>query len=67
MCFKSMSKVLTTNRLKLKTKINNLNSYIYSIFTYGCEAPYPRQVKRKLRYLRCGVFTKWETLNEKIT
>ena len=36
--FCSMSKVLTTKRLKLKTKLNILKCYIYSIFTYGCEA-----------------------------
>ena len=36
--FSKMSKVFTTKRLKLKTKLNILNSYIYSIFTYGCEA-----------------------------
>ena len=36
--FSSMSKVLTTKRLKLKTKLNILKCYIYSIFTYGCEA-----------------------------
>ena len=36
--FCSMSKALTTKRLKLKTKLNILKCYIYSIFTYGCEA-----------------------------
>ena len=36
--FSTMSKVLNTKRLKLKTKLNILKSYIYSIFTYGCEA-----------------------------
>ena len=33
--FCSMSKVLTTKRLKLKTKLNILKCYIYSIFAYG--------------------------------
>ena len=36
--FFNMSKVFTTKRLKLKTKLNILQCYIYSIFTYGCEA-----------------------------
>ena len=36
--FFTMSKVFTTKRLKLKTKLNILKRYIYSIFTYGCEA-----------------------------
>ena len=36
--FFKMSKVFTTKRLKLKTKLNILKCYIYSIFTYGCEA-----------------------------
>ena len=36
--FFTMSKVFTTKRLKLKTKLNILKCYIYSIFTYGCEA-----------------------------
>ena len=36
--FGSMSKLLTTNRLKLTTKLRILKCYIYSIFTYGSEA-----------------------------
>ena len=36
--FFKMSKIFTTKRLKLKTKLNILKCYIYSIFTYGCEA-----------------------------
>ena len=32
-----MSKLLTSKKLQLKTKMNILKSYIYSIFTYGCE------------------------------
>ena len=33
--FSSMSKILTS---KLKTRLKILKCYIYSIFTYGCEA-----------------------------
>ena len=36
--FSEMSKIFTSKRLKLKTKLNILNSYIFSIFTYGSEA-----------------------------
>ena len=36
--FSEMSKLLTSKRLKLKTKLNILNCYIFSIFTYGSEA-----------------------------
>ena len=32
-----MSKLLTSKKLQLKTKMNILKSYVYSIFTYGCE------------------------------
>ena len=35
--FSAMSKLLTSKKLQLKTKMNILKSYIYSIFTYGCE------------------------------
>ena len=33
----AMSKLLTSKKLQLKTKMNVLKSYIYSIFTYGCK------------------------------
>ena len=36
--FSSKSKILTSKRLKLKTRLKILKCYIYSIFTYGCEA-----------------------------
>ena len=36
--FGSMSKLLTTKRLKLTTKLRILKCYVYSIFTYGSEA-----------------------------
>ena len=36
--FSSMSKILTSKRLKLKTRLKILKCYTYSIFTYGCEA-----------------------------
>ena len=36
--FSEMSKILTSKRLKLKTKLKILNCYIFSIFTYGSEA-----------------------------
>ena len=36
--FCGMYKVLTSKRLKMKTRLKILKSYIYSIFTYGCEA-----------------------------
>ena len=35
--FSAMSKLFTSKKLKLKTKMNFLKSYIYSIFTYGYE------------------------------
>ena len=36
--FSEMSKILTSKRLKLKTKLKILDCYIFSIFTYGSEA-----------------------------
>ena len=36
--FSEMSKLLSSKRLKLKTKLKILNCYIFSIFTYGSEA-----------------------------
>ena len=42
--FSSMSKILTSKRLKLKTRLKILKCYIYSIFTYGCEAWTPKKV-----------------------
>ena len=46
--FSSMSKILTSKRLKLKTRLKILKCYIYSIFTYGCEA-WPCQKSLKTR------------------
>ena len=36
--FSSMAKILKSKRLKLTTKLKIVKCYIYSIFTYGCEA-----------------------------
>ena len=36
--FCSMYKLLTSKRLKMSTRLRILKSYIFSIFTYGCEA-----------------------------
>ena len=36
--FGSMSKLLTTKRLKLETKIRILKCYVFSLLTYGSEA-----------------------------
>ena len=36
--FSEMSKLLSSKRLKLKTKLKILNCYVFSIFTYGSEA-----------------------------
>ena len=36
--FSSMAKILKSKPLKLTTKLKILKCYIYSIFTYGCEA-----------------------------
>ena len=36
--FSSMAKILKSKRLKLATKLKIVKCYIYSIFTYGCEA-----------------------------
>ena len=35
--FSAMSKLLTSKKLQLKTRMNILKGYVYSIFTYGCE------------------------------
>ena len=36
--FSSMAKILKSKRLKLATKLKIVKCYIYSIFTYGCDA-----------------------------
>ena len=36
--FCSMSKVLTSKRLKMSTRLNILKCYVFSIYCYGCEA-----------------------------
>ena len=36
--FSSMAKILKSKRLKLASKLKIVKCYIYSIFTYGCEA-----------------------------
>ena len=33
-----MAKILKSKRLKLATKLKIVKCYIYSVFTYGCEA-----------------------------
>ena len=46
--FSSMAKILKSKRLKLATKLNIVKCYIYSIFTYGCEAWTPSKVQAKI-------------------
>ena len=36
--FSSMHTILTSKRLKMSTRLNILNCYIFSIYCYGCEA-----------------------------
>ena len=55
--FSEMSKLLSSKRLKLKTKHKILNCYIFSIFSYGSQAWTLSKVleDKKLRPQRCGV------------
>ena len=54
--FSSMAKILKSKRLKLATKLKIVKCYIYSIFTYGCEAWTLYQntfAQREIAELRC--------------
>ena len=46
--FSSMAKILKSKRLKLATKLSIVKCYIYSIFTYGCEAWTLSKVQAKI-------------------